>query len=110
MESIGIRVTISAERNRVISSIEVVDPARYLINAESEYSRAITIPITASALAGVGRPLNDVICVSSVLNFASRNPAQTGMITGESRISIVRNPAAFSNAGLCIERDAARRL
>ena len=40
-----------------------------------------TTEITAIAFAGVGNPLKDVVCVVSILNFARRNAAQTGIKT-----------------------------
>lgn len=42
----------------------------------------MTTEMTAIAFAGVGNPLKDVVWVVSILNFASRSAAQTGISTG----------------------------
>ena len=45
--------------------------------------------MTASAFAGIGKPLNDVDCVESRLNIASRMAPHTGIIAGISISSAV---------------------
>ena len=60
---------------------------------------AITTEITASAFAGVGNPLKDFACVSSILNIASRKAAHTGIIAAMAIMSIVFKLSALISAG-----------
>lgn len=92
-ERSGILETISRDNTTEKIITETGDAVKDLISAESEYADERMTVTTASAAAGVGRPLNDTVCVVSVLNFASLSPAQTGKI------------AAAAMAGIFPDRD-----
>ena len=76
---------------------------------DCELCPAITTEITASAFAGIGKPLNDVACVESILNFASRRAPHTGIIADIIIKSKVFMPLESSIIGVLIERELLRR-
>jgi len=69
---------------------------------------AITNETTANAFAGVGKPLNEVVCESSMLNFASRSAAQTGITAGSRRINIAPDPIVSENQVPFVAREEFR--
>jgi hypothetical protein len=90
-ENNGILLTISNDNIIVKRIRRKGDAVNELKSVDCEKCPAITIEITARAFAGIGSPLNDVDCVESRLNIASRIAPKTGIIAG-----IIINKATFS--------------
>ena len=78
----GMRVTIRTDKITVYTIRATGDCINECNIGREEYLTAMIKEITAIALAGVGSPLNETVWVESVLNFARRSAAQTGIITG----------------------------
>lgn len=98
-DSNGILLTINNDNISVNSTSKDVEPVNELRSADCELCPAIITDMTASAFAGVGKPLNVVACVVSRLNMASLNAAQTGIITGIIRIRVSFKPSDITIAG-----------
>lgn len=86
MFSLNLRFLIFNEKNGISLTIRKLNN---IIVASKKYVFAINVPIkasfsdsningndaTKSPIAGVGSPMNDVVCLSSILNLARRNSA-----------------------------------
>ena len=79
-ENIGISEIRRYENIKVNASII----QKLFAKASFPVSIPIQIPIQNKALAGVGNPINEEVCLSSILNFASLNAENTAIMKARS--------------------------
>jgi hypothetical protein len=87
IDSNGILLTINKDNTTVKSISKKGEPQNELNRWDCELWPAITTEITASAFAGIGKPLNVLVCVESTLNIASRKAPHTGISADISKSS-----------------------